>query len=68
VLMKSNINPHVLVAWGLLGFGAYWLAERTTHSAFLARDFVRGIWYGISLGLEFMGLLLLRKRNRRAAP
>jgi hypothetical protein len=45
----------------------YAVATRFPHSAVLSDDFVQGTWYGICLGIEILGLYLLRKPGSKHA-
>lgn len=62
-----RVRPHVLVAIGLLGIAGYSTVERLWHPAILSHDLVRGLWYGLCLGVEILGVIRLRKRGPRSA-
>lgn len=57
----SRLDPHVLIAFGVLWIAAFQLIVRLYHPAFLAQDLVQGIWFGLGIGLEILGLLRLRQ-------
>ena len=69
--MQSNFEhrtPHALVAIGLLGIISYQIIVRLAHPAFMENDLIHGIWFGVFLGIEILGLYLLRKSKcNRAA-
>jgi TRAP-type C4-dicarboxylate transport system permease small subunit len=67
MILGWNPRPHVLVAIGLLGIAGYSIVARLWHPAILSDDLVRGLWYGICLGLEILGVVRLRKRGARSA-
>ncbi len=67
--MKSSSHPRELVpiVVGLAGMGAYQLALHIPHPALIEDDLVHGMWFGICLGIELVGLYFLlknRKSNR----
>lgn len=57
----SRLNPYVLISVGLLWITALQLILRLVHPAFLAQDLAQGVWFGIGIGLEILGLLRLRQ-------
>lgn len=57
----KSTNSHVLIAIGLLGIAGYQIVLRLLHPPILSNDFVHGIWLGLCIGLECLGLLFLRK-------
>jgi hypothetical protein len=65
VLLNRQPRPYVLVAAGLLGIGLYAVAIRFWHPAILSNDLVQGVWYGLCVGVEILGLYLLRKSPPR---
>ena len=67
MILNRNPRPHVLVALGLLGIAAYQLALRLFHLEIMENDFIHGAWFGICLGLEILGLIILRKGKRNQA-
>jgi hypothetical protein len=68
VTMKSNAQRRAIffIVIGLLGIGAYPMMLHLKHPLFIASDFIHGLWFGVFLGLELIGLSLLYK-NRRGA-
>ncbi|MGH9440970.1 MAG: hypothetical protein ACRD16_01720 [Thermoanaerobaculia bacterium] len=58
---KSLFQPILLVSVGLLGITLVPFVLRVSHSALLSNDFVRGLWYGLCLGLEIVGIYRLGK-------
>lgn len=66
--MKSNRQrrSYVLVAIGLLGISLYAAAVRVWHPDFLSSDIIRGVWYGICIGPEIIGVYLLRESKPTA--
>jgi hypothetical protein len=66
--MKSNAQRRAifLIVIGLLGMGAYQMILHLNHPVFMASDFIHGLWFGVSLGLEILGLSLLYKGRRGA--
>lgn len=63
-MQKSRARPIVLVSIGLLGMSLYWVVLRVAHPAILSNDFVRGLWFGLCLGLEILGVYRLGKESR----
>jgi hypothetical protein len=61
MILSRRPRPYVLIAAGLLGMGLYAVAMRFPHPAILSNDFVQGAWYGVCVGVEILGLYLLRK-------
>jgi hypothetical protein len=66
--MKSNAQRRAIffIVIGLLGMGAYQMILHLNHPPLMASDFIHGLWFGVFLGLEIIGLTLLYK-NRRGA-
>ncbi|AHG92839.1 hypothetical protein J421_5304 (plasmid) [Gemmatirosa kalamazoonensis] len=56
--------PFALLAGGLLGAALYPVAARAGLPAALAGDAAHGVWLGVCLGLEVLGLVTLRKARR----
>ncbi len=65
--MLSKKNGYVLVAIGLLGIAGYEMALRLLHPSFLANDLTHGLWLGVCIGLEILGLFVLGRAKRRDA-
>ena len=57
----SRLNPYHLIAFGVLWIAALQVILRLFHPAFLAQDLVQGVWFGLGIGLEILGLLRLRQ-------
>lgn len=49
----------VLISSGLFGIGGHEVILRLFHSRFMGNDIAHGLWFGICLGLEIVGLVLL---------
>jgi hypothetical protein len=62
--MLSNMNGYVLVAIGLLGIAGYEMTLRLFHLSFLANDFTHGLWLGVCIGLEILGLFVVGRTKR----
>ena len=58
-----NAKPHVLVSVGMLGIAGYELILRLFHPRFMDDDFAHGFWFGVCLGLQLLGLVILRKNR-----
>jgi len=63
----SHVRPSVLIALGLFGLSGYTFAVQFPHSAILEQDFAKGIWVGVCIGLEVIGLVHLRNGKRNWA-
>jgi hypothetical protein len=50
-----------LIALGLFGMAALHLALHLPHPMALERDGVQGLWLGLCLGMQLLGLARLRK-------
>jgi hypothetical protein len=61
MILSRQPRPFVLIAAGILGMGLYAVATRLPHPAILSNDFIQGTWYGLCLGIEILGLYLLRR-------
>ncbi|GGC65767.1 hypothetical protein GCM10011396_10980 [Undibacterium terreum] len=61
--MRSDIRKTALgvMSTGLIGLCAYQIILRVNHPAALDSDLVHGIWVGVCLGLELIGVALLKK-------
>jgi heme/copper-type cytochrome/quinol oxidase subunit 4 len=66
--MKSNAQRRAIffIVLGLLGMAAYQMILHLKHPLFMSNDFIHGLWFGVFVGLEIVGLSLLYK-NRRGA-
>ena len=53
-----------LVVAGLLGYALFQIAVAFSPSSIIANDAVRGGWTGFCIGLELVGLLMLKKAGR----
>ncbi len=64
--MKRNarLRAFAPIAVGLLGMGAYQVVLRTSHPAAMEGDFFHGLWFGVCIGLEIVGIYLLTKIKR----
>lgn len=60
---SSRFREFAPIAIGLLGMGGYQVALRLPHFAVIEGDLVHGLWFGICLGLELIGLYLLVKNR-----
>jgi hypothetical protein len=63
--MKSNTKQRALVpiVIGLLGMAAYPMILRLGHPAMMENDFFHGLWFGICVGLELLGVYRLSKNK-----
>jgi hypothetical protein len=64
--MKSSSKGRefVPIVVGLAGMGAYPVALHVPHPAMIEGDLVHGIWFGICLGIELIGLYFLLKQRK----
>lgn len=64
--MKSSSPPRefVPIVVALAGMGAYRMALHGPHPTVIERDLVHGIWFGICLGIELVGLYFLFKHRK----
>lgn len=60
----SQLRSFVPIAAGLLGIGAYQIISHIYHPAIMEKDFFRGIWFGVCLGLEITGIYHMSRRRR----
>ena len=65
---QRTLNPFILVALGLFGMSTASLLPHLAQSSLVLNDVVRGVWYGLCIGLEMVGLILLHKTRRAIAP
>lgn len=61
--MMRRIRPHAssLIAAGLFGMALYTVGVRAGIPTALGGDFVHGAWVGVCVGLEVVGVVILRK-------
>lgn len=64
-MQNIHRRAQLFISIGVLGIASYQLIMRFLHPAFLASDFIHGIWFGVFLGLEIYGLYLFRKSRRQ---
>jgi len=62
-----STKPHFLVSVGLLWIAGYEMVLRLFHPRFLSNDLVHGLWLGVGLGLELLGLFLFLRLKQRAS-
>ena len=64
--MKSNaqFREFAPIVIGLLGMGAYQMVLHVSHPVMIESDLVHGMWFGICLGLELIGLYFLFKNKK----
>ena len=60
-MASTNKKQFLLIAAGLIGIACYEISIRLFGNHFLTSDFFHGSWFGVCIGLEILGLLLLRK-------
>jgi hypothetical protein len=60
-------RPYQLIAAGVLGIAAYAVAMRLFHPGWMASDLIHGLWYGVCLGIEILGLVMIRKQRGKRA-
>lgn len=67
--MKNNSGLRALspIVIGLFGMAAYPILMHLKHPVITENDFFHGIWFGVCLGLEIIGIHLLVKNKRGAA-
>ena len=61
---NSQLRSFAPIAVGLIGMGAYQVISHVYHPAIMQNDLFHGIWFGVCLGLEIIGIYKL-SRNRR---
>jgi hypothetical protein len=66
-MINVSRRPFAPIATGLFGLAFYMVATRPGLPTALHGDAVHGMWVGMCLGLEVMGLVLLRKTRREQA-
>lgn len=62
--MLRPSNAPLLIAAGLFGIAGYEMALRVLSTSFLSLDFVHGLWFGLCIGLEILGLIALTRNAR----
>jgi hypothetical protein len=67
--MSSNAKLRAIapIVIGLIGMAAYQIIFRLNHPAIMETDLFRGLWFGICIGLEIVGVYLLAKNKRGSA-
>jgi hypothetical protein len=67
--MKNNPKQAALtlVVIGLLGMAAYPVILRFGHPAVMENDFFHGLWMGVCVGLELLGVYRLSKNKAGSA-
>jgi hypothetical protein len=67
--MRNNAQRHALIpiAIGLIGMASYQIIVRLSHPAIMEKDLFHGLWFGICLGLEIVGVYQLSKNKRGSA-
>lgn len=59
-----NAHGRKLVAIGLLGVVGYQWALHRFPSSLLADDWIHGLWFGICIGVELLGVYLVDRSKR----
>ena len=54
-------KAHLLVIIGSVGISLFLLARRFHYPAFLERDLFQGVWVGLCIGLEILGVVFMVK-------
>ncbi len=67
--MKLNATSFglLLIGLGLFGVAAYFLLAHFGRSALSGSDFSTGIWFGICIGAECLGVVLVVKSRSKPA-
>ena len=63
--LRKRVQPMLLIAAGLFGMLPYAILTRSTHPSVLTSDSMRGLWIGVCIGLEVVGLSVLLKTRLR---
>ena len=58
--VSKRFRASTLIALGLIGMAVYPIVVRGAHPSFLNGDAAHGAWFGVCLGLEIVGLWMLR--------
>ena len=66
-MISLTRRPFALIVAGLSGMAFYTIATRPGLPTGPSMDAVHGAWLGVCLGLEVVGLLLLRMARRERA-
>jgi hypothetical protein len=66
-MIRNRTNALRFVAAGLFGFALYGVVTHLMAPAALRSDFVHGVWIGICVGLEVVGLAFLIKATTDGA-
>ena len=61
--MNARSRGLSLIALGLVGAALYPIVTRANHPALLDSDAAHGAWIGVCIGLEIVGVWLLRSRR-----
>jgi hypothetical protein len=64
---KRVAFPLILVASGLLGISLFMIGDRSHWAIIPADDFAKGLWFGVCLGVELLGGLLMVKDRAKVA-
>lgn len=59
--LKNKNRAIILVALGLLGMALNVIVIRYTTSSLLSNDVVIGLWFGVCIGLQVLGLYFMVK-------
>ena len=63
--MTHRLRPQTLIAAGLFGMALYSIATRAGHLPFLQGDAIHGALLGTCIGLQLLGVGLLRASRLR---
>lgn len=65
--MKGNpgVVGLALVVAGLLGMAAYFVTTHVGRPGILGGDVSRGVWFGVCIGCECLGIVMLIKGGAR---
>ncbi len=58
---------YLLISTGLFGIALYFLTSYFSLPVTLNNDLLRGVWFGVCIGLEICGLILLGKSRHKCA-
>jgi hypothetical protein len=65
VKLRRKPGPQVLIAAGLIGMGLLLIAEHFHLLIAGAGGFTRGLWFGVCLGAELLGVIVLVRSKAR---